>query len=46
MIVTSESINKLETYRRLGIAEVWFWESNRLKIYHLREEIPSTFRET
>ncbi|MFK0732963.1 MAG: Uma2 family endonuclease [Gloeotrichia echinulata GP01] len=46
VIVTSGSINKLETYRRLGIAEVWFWESNRLKIYHLREEIPSVFKET
>lgn len=46
VIITSGSINKLETYRRLGVAEVWFWESNRLKLYHLREETPSVFLET
>lgn len=46
VIVTSGGINKLETYRRLGVAEVWFWEGNRLKLYHLREEIPLVFQET
>ncbi len=42
VIITSGSVNKLETYRRLGVKEVWFWD-NRLKIYYLREETPSKF---
>jgi Uma2 family endonuclease len=37
--ITSGNINKLETYQQLGVKEVWFWESNHLKIYHLHEEI-------
>jgi Uma2 family endonuclease len=41
--VTSGSIDKLEIYRRLGVAEVWFWESSKLKLYHKREEEPSKF---
>jgi Uma2 family endonuclease len=44
--VTSGSIDKLEIYRRLGVAEVWFWESSRLKLYHKREEEPSKFLQT
>lgn len=39
--ITSGNINKLETYQQLGVKEVWFWESNHLNIYHLREEIPT-----
>jgi Uma2 family endonuclease len=46
VIITSGSIDKLETYRRLGVAEVWLWEINRLKLYHLREETPSAFLST
>ncbi|MCP6762833.1 MAG: Uma2 family endonuclease [Fischerella sp. CENA71] len=46
VIVTSGSIDKLKIYQRLGVTEVWFWESNRLKLYHLREETPSEFLET
>ncbi len=46
VIITSGSIDKLETYRRLGVAEVWLWEINRLKLYHLREETPSVFLST
>jgi Uma2 family endonuclease len=38
VVVTSGSIKKLEKYKRLKIAEVWFWENNQLSIYHLREE--------
>ncbi|HLO88178.1 MAG TPA: Uma2 family endonuclease [Nostocaceae cyanobacterium] len=45
VIITSGSINKLKTYARLGVAEVWFWETNHLKIYHLREQTPVTFLE-
>jgi Uma2 family endonuclease len=44
--IASGSIDKLENYRRLGVVEVWFWEKNRLKLYHLPEETPSAFLET
>lgn len=37
VVVTSGSVSKLETYRRLGVSEVWFWQSNKLKIYHLKD---------
>jgi Uma2 family endonuclease len=37
VVVTSGNINKLEIYRRLGVAEVWFWERNQFKLYHLRD---------
>ncbi|NEO98200.1 MAG: Uma2 family endonuclease [Symploca sp. SIO2E9] len=46
VIVTSGSINKLEIYRRLGVTEVWFWKSNRLNLYHLRQHTPTQFQET
>jgi len=46
VIVISGSINRLELYRRLGVREVWFWQSvgeasrneNHLAIYHRRED--------
>lgn len=38
VIVTSDSIDKLEVYRGLGIPEVWFWEDRQLSLYHLQEE--------
>ncbi|MBF2006535.1 MAG: Uma2 family endonuclease [Chlorogloeopsis fritschii C42_A2020_084] len=41
--ITSGSIDKLEIYRRLGVAEVWIWQFNRLRLFHLREETPSEF---
>lgn len=44
--VTSGSIDKLEIYRRLGVAEVWFWESSKLKLYQKREEEPLKFLQT
>ncbi len=44
--ITSGSIDKLEIYRRLGVAEVWIWQFNRLKLYHLREETLSDFLDT
>lgn len=55
VVITSGSINKLETYRRLRVAglrvaEVWFWQSNQLKLYYLRDttqsEQASIFGET
>ena len=44
--ITSGNIDKLETYRRLGVKEVWMWKTNELNIYHLREEIPLIFVDT
>ncbi len=44
--MTSGNIDKLETYQRLGVKEVWMWKSNELNLYHLREEIPKRFVDT
>jgi Uma2 family endonuclease len=44
--ITSGNIDKLETYQRLGVKEVWMWKSNELNLYHLREEIPKRFVDT
>lgn len=38
IVVTRGGINKLEAYKRLKIAEVWFWEDGVLDLYHLRGE--------
>jgi Uma2 family endonuclease len=35
VIFTSGSIAKLDLYRALGTAEVWFWEDGTLKLYRL-----------
>jgi Uma2 family endonuclease len=37
IILTSGNLKKLEKYRRFGIAEVWIWENNQLKIYQLQQ---------
>jgi Uma2 family endonuclease len=36
IVFSSGGINKLEAYKRLKIAEVWFWEDGVLEVYHLR----------
>ncbi|MBD2771413.1 Uma2 family endonuclease [Iningainema tapete] len=41
--ITSGNIDKLETYRRLGVKEVWMWKTNGLNLYHLQEETPNKF---
>ncbi|MEO1209212.1 MAG: Uma2 family endonuclease [Cyanobacteria bacterium J06638_20] len=46
VIVTSGSINRLELYRRLGIREVWFWQGDRLTLYHQRENSLAPFAGT
>ena len=46
VIVTSGSINRLELYRRLGVREVWFWQKNRLALYHQRDKSVAEFAET
>jgi Uma2 family endonuclease len=38
VVLTSGGINKLEAYKRLKVAEVWFWEDGVLKVYCLRGE--------
>ncbi|MBD2447209.1 Uma2 family endonuclease [Nostoc sp. FACHB-152] len=46
VIITSGSLEKLKIYQRLGVSEVWVWQINQLKLYHLREETPSQFLDT
>jgi len=36
VVWTSGGIDKLEIYRKLGVAEVWFWRHGRLQPYCLR----------
>jgi Uma2 family endonuclease len=36
IVFSSGGIDKLEAYKRLKIAEVWFWEDGVLEVYHLR----------
>lgn len=36
--VTSGGIDRLEGYRRMGVAEVWYWEDGVLTIYRLRSQ--------
>ena len=38
VIVTSGGVDNLEVYKRLGIREVWFWQNDRLTIYHLDKQ--------
>lgn len=35
VVITSGGINKLESYRRMEVAEVWFWEDGGLEIHCL-----------
>ncbi len=35
--VTSGGVDVLEIYRRIGVAEVWFWRKGVISIYCLRE---------
>ena len=36
VVITSGGKGKLEKYKRFSIAEVWFWEQNRIFVYSLR----------
>ncbi len=38
VIVTSGGVDKLEVYRRLGVAEVWFFRDDSFAVYCLRSE--------
>lgn len=46
VVVTSGGINRLKLFRRLGVREVWFWQSDRFILYYLREETPTQFMQT
>ena len=35
VVFTSGGLDKLEKYRRFSVAEVWFWQRDRLIVYHL-----------
>lgn len=37
VIVTSDGIDILEIYRRVGVREVWFWQDGVISVYCLRE---------
>ena len=37
VVVTSGGLDKLEVYRGLGVAEVWFWVDGRMALYQLAE---------
>jgi Uma2 family endonuclease len=36
VVFTSGGINKLATYKAIGVSEVWFWEDGVLRLYRLR----------
>lgn len=35
IVLTSGGVDKLEIYRRFGVAEVWFWVNGKIWVYHL-----------
>lgn len=39
VVLTSGYINILDLYARMGIAEVWYWEDGKLKVYDLEEQV-------
>ncbi len=39
VVLTSGYINSLDLYARMGIAEVWYWEDRKLKVYDLEEQV-------
>lgn len=38
VVWTSGGINKLEVYRKLGVAEVWYWSRGTIAVYRLSGE--------
>jgi Uma2 family endonuclease len=38
VVWTSGRIDKLDIYRKLGVAEVWYWRKGRIQPYCLRGE--------
>jgi Uma2 family endonuclease len=46
VVVSSGGINRLDLFRRLGVREVWFWQTDQFQLYHLREQPPAQFTQT
>lgn len=38
VVWTSGRIDKLDIYRKLGVAEIWYWRKGRIQPYGLRDE--------
>ncbi len=38
VVYTSGGVDTLEIYRRLGVKEVWFWQSSKLEVYCLQND--------
>ena len=38
IVLTSGGIEKLEIYRRFGVAEVWFWRRDLVEVWRLRSD--------
>ena len=38
VVITGGGVDKLDVYRGLGVAEVWFWVDGRIEIYQLDAE--------
>lgn len=38
MIVTSGTINRRELFKPMKIPEIWFWKSNQLRIFQLKDK--------
>ena len=37
VIVTSGTINRRELFKPMKIPEIWFWKSNQLRVFHLKD---------
>lgn len=37
IIVTSGTINRRELFKPMKVPEIWFWKSNQLKVFHLKD---------
>lgn len=37
VVITSGGLEKLESYKRIGVPEVWFWMNNELLVYQLQD---------
>lgn len=37
IIITSGTINRRELFRPMNVPEIWFWKSNQLRVFQLKE---------
>lgn len=38
IVLTRGLVDKLDIYRGLGVTEVWVWDAEQFRVYHLRED--------